>query len=362
MRIRPQYLIFPLLLVLLLFSGAQLWAQSGALTPEETILLEAINAFRRTKNVVPVVPNAELNQIARAYAADLKARYDNASQAVVDIYLNSDGKNIDQLLGETAYERYSDGFVVDFIPARLGRVGPETVISYLIEDSRNPDSRTVFSRAMAQGRQNVLPLGDPKYREVGIGFVDDPDSDRYYYMLLFAARPGVLPVVITDRNALDVIAERVSDRDVYIRPHNENTHITGDRVNGRDVIGRVQAIRISETESVQDCPLGITLDSGWQTYRVFLPYTLSEGSGLKTIYVQMCDSARRTLMVSAQVVFADPSTPSPEGNLATPLGLAQMTQTAAAGATLYAPLQPTVEAILTATANAPQPTGTPTAP
>lgn len=360
MRIRTLYILL-LFLFLLLFSGVLSQAQSGALTPDETSILEAINEFRRTKNYVLVVPNAELNQIAREFAADLKFRYDDSNQPVGDIYLNSAGENIDSLLAQTTYAPYGNDYVVDFIPARIGGIVPADLVSYLIEDSRK-EQREVYSRAMARdSRVTALPLGSPIYREVGIGHVYNPDNNRHYYMLLFAARPGVLPVVITNRKALNVIAEQVTDREVIIRPHNENTPNQG---NGWEVIGPVKLIHISEVPGEQACPDPdiIPYPPGWIDYDLALEYTLSEGSGLKTIYVQMCDSARRTLVVSAQVVYADPSTPSPEGNLATPLGLAQMTQTAAAGATLYAPLQPTVEAILTATANAPQPTGTPTAP
>ncbi|MCB9450404.1 MAG: CAP domain-containing protein [Anaerolineaceae bacterium] len=355
MRIRQLSMLGLLLAALLLVNGMTLQAQTGMLDTNQTMILDAINEFRRPNGLQPLVPNADLNRIAQEFAADLKQRYDN-SETVVDVYINSDGQNIDQLLAQTAYAQYSDGYVVDFIPARLGRVGPDAVISYLIDDSQKPQ-RTVFSRAMARDKRSFLPLGDPKYREVGIGFVDDPDSDRYYYMLLFAARPNELPVVITD---LKVVVEQVSSRNVYVRPHNENTHTNGDRIDNIDVIGRVQAIRVSETPGKETCPTGITLPAGWESYRPYLPYTLSDGSGLKTVYVQMCDAAGRTVVSSAQVTYTDPRTPAPDSNLATPLGLAQMTQTAAAQATLYAPLQPTIEAILTATASAPLPT--PTAP
>lgn len=356
MRIRPLSILLVLLAALLLVNGMILQAQTGLLDTNQTMILDAINEFRRPNGLQPLVANTDLNRIAEAFAADLKQRYDNAAEAVVDVYLTSDGKNIDQLLAETAYARYSDGYVVDFIPARLGRVDPSGVIAYLVEDSQKPQ-RTVFSRAMARDGRSFLPLGDPKYREVGIGVVDDPNSDRYYYMLLFAARPNVLPVVITD---LYKVVEQVSSQNVYVRLHNENTHTNGDKINDVDVIGRVRAIHVSEVPGLQDCPTGINLPDGWESYRPYLPYTLSAGSGLKTVYVQFCDDAGRQALSSAQVTYSDPRTPAPDSNLATPLGLAQLTQTAAAQATQYAPLQPTIEAILTATANAPLPT--PTAP
>ncbi|MBZ0276842.1 MAG: hypothetical protein K8I60_11895, partial [Anaerolineae bacterium] len=312
-------------------------------------------------NVVPVVPNAALNQIARDFAADLQHRFDDLGQTVVDVYLTGSGLNMDQLLAQAGYESYSDGYVVDFIPIRIQGVNPPDIVNYLIQDSRNPEQRTVSSRMMAQGKQNFLPLGSPLYREAGIGYLFNPTSNRHYFVLIFAARPGVLPVVITQRTALNVIAERVSERDVIIRPHNENTHTTGDRINDRDVIGRVQRIRISEQPEEQTCPAGLAAGDGWQNYRIALPYTLSAGDGLKTIYVQMCDSAGRTLTTATQVILGG-SAVTPSDDLSTPLVLAHMTQTAVAVSTQYAPLQPTVEAILTATASAPLPTPTPTTP
>ncbi|MBL8164015.1 MAG: hypothetical protein JNJ61_18650 [Anaerolineae bacterium] len=320
------------------------------LSPETRLILEDVNEYRRTTNVVHLVPNTALNQVAQIYVDDLSSR---PPGNLGNIY-TSNNQSVDELLNQNGYVAYSDGYVVDFIPLVIRNITPDQLFEFLIQDSQS-ENRTVLSRRMSLSLVNILPLSSPLYREIGLAYEFNAETQRYIYVLIFAAQPNVLPVVVTVPDTPSVIAENVIDPNVQIRIHNENTHTNGDRVGETIFVGSIEDIRISEQPEVLACPTAADTTSIWRPYRNVVTYELTAGFGLKTLYVQMCDKFGRTLISQTSVTFArasDQLTASVENVTPGPdvIGIANATQTAAASATAYAPVIQTVEAILTATA------------
>ncbi|HEX2907663.1 MAG TPA: hypothetical protein VHO69_12415 [Phototrophicaceae bacterium] len=337
-------------LILVIEGTIVLWAQDVPPFSNEQTILVNINEERRKQNLVPLVTNADLDQIAQQYVSDLASRQ-LSSLGNVYVLRQRGGSgevqeiNLDNLLEKTTFGKYSDGYQVDFFPAILNGITSDTFVQTLIIDSRQAN-RTIISRRMSLGQETTLPLFLPLYREIGIGYSFNSDTNRHYYVILVGSQPGVLPVIVTERQALNVIAQTVSTRDVILRIHNENARRFGDRVGNTQHIGAVTNLRVAELPEPLPCPTSATDNQDWQPYKNYLPIQLSAGTGLKTVFVQMCDSQGVTITSSTSVNYVEGQSPE----LVKALMIAQMTQTAVAETTLYATYQPTVEAILTATA------------
>lgn len=313
-------------------------------------VLNSINDLRRRENQVLLVPNEALNQVAATYLNDLQAR---SITSLGDTFLTRDKENLETLMARAGYASFSDGYVADLVTLIVRDFDPSQIVTYWKDNARTESS--LSSRQMIRMGTSTLPIFSRFYREVGIATQKNDANDRYYYVMVFGAQPGVLPVVITDRTARNVIATSVTSPDIILYINDENSHRNGDG----DFIGGIQNMRISEQPDTQECPTGISPD--WSGYRNAVLWTLSDGYGPKTVYVQLCDAANppRKLTVTAVVNYVQqtaetPGAPTPNGT-PTPdvLGIANATQTAAASATAYAPYLATVESILTATAAAP---------
>lgn len=350
----PSFVLFAvttlMLVSALLTRGLTLAQTAVELSQDEMAILNTINRSRIRDNLVHLVPNPVLNQIAEFYIADLTARRINN---LGDVYLTSSGANISDLLAEFGYGRYSNGYVVDFIPIVIRDYNPSQIIDYWLSDFAQPEGqRTLFSRRMVREGERLLPFFSPLYREIGIAASFNEANGRYYYTIIFAAQPNVLPIVITERASINQIAQTVLTRDVLLYIHDERVYRNGDL----DAIGAVRYMRVSEQPSEAPCPADEPTGD-WQRYTNEVRLTLSEGAGLKQIYVQMCDLRGRTVTSTTQVIYQTAAgTPVIGSGTPTPdvLMIANATQTAAASATAYAPYLMTVEAILTATAAAPE--------
>lgn len=356
MRLRLIWVV----MVLLLCLAAGVQAQDSALagmSADEIAMLNDINRSRLRENLVHLSPNARLNELARFYIGDLTARPINA---LGEIFITRDGRNLDTLLAEVGYPAYPGGRVADFIPMIIRDFGPRDIIDYWF---RNYISQDLRSRRMIRENEALLPVFSPLYREIGIAASFNQTTQRYYYVIIFAAQPNVLPVIITEPTSLNVIARRADNRDVILYVHDERVV----RFGGEGFIGGIEWLRISTSNAVLPC--SNDSQSGWRPYENEIPWQLADVPGPQTLYVQMCDGAGRTVMMSTQVFYREDPTITPQPTdipesgggidaLPTPdvLDIAQATQTAAASATFYAPYAATVEAILTATAEALTPT------
>jgi hypothetical protein len=282
-------------------------------------------------------------QVAQEYASDLQQRIPNFTG---DPFRNSREMDISTLLREIGYPSYSNGYKVDFVPIIVRNVSPTEIVDYWIADANG--ERQILSLRISQGGEQFLPIFSPAYREIGIGYQQDVDSGRYFYVFVFASQPQVLPIIVAARPNLYEISTTVSTPNIFVFIPNENVRPFGEG----DIIGAVRYMHISEVPEQLPCPTQASED--WDIYANENEFQLSDGYGLKTIYVQLCDNSNRTVLSSAQVYYVDPNIAvevTPGGSFPTPdvLRIANITQTAAAVATAYEPYRPTIEAILTAT-------------
>ncbi len=330
--------------------SAQSTGDSSAVDAQNlTTVLNSINDLRRKENLVLLVPNDSLNQLADFYLRDLAARpIDNLGDTLV----TRDKENLETLLDRYQYQAFSDGYIADIVPLVVRGFGPGQIISYWNQNFRNDP--TLLSRQMVRQGTTTLPMFSRFYREIGIAYQENKDNGRNYYVFVFGAQPNVLPIMVADFNAKNQIATTVSSRDVLLYINDENSHRPG----GLDFIGGIQNMRVSEQQEDLDCPTSLTPD--WKPYENVIQLELSDGFGLKTIYVELCDAAGKKVSVKTNVTYA-PATAVPDATMtgnaaATPnvLLIANATQTAVINAQIYPTYAPTIEFILTATASAPQ--------
>ncbi len=346
---------FLVVLTMLIIVGISQAQPDVEMNDDQIVILNAINRSRIRDNLVHLVPNPVLNQIAATYVNDLAARPINS---LGDVFLTSNSANLNDLLTQFGYTPYSNGYVADFIPIVIRDFAPSQIVDTWINDFSRPEAeRTLLSRRMIREGERLLPFFSPLYREIGIAALFNESSGRYYYVIIFGAQPNVLPVVVAERTAINQIAQAVFTQDVLLYIHDERIYRNGDV----EAIGAVRTMRIAEQPGEQTCPTNVAasdLTGGWERYTNEVRWMLSDGAGVKTIYVQMCDNRGRTITMSTRVNYLDETaagTVMPFNGTATPdvIGIANATQTAAASATSYAPYLATVESILTATAAAP---------
>lgn len=340
MRVKFSLLSMMILAVLVLSSGV-LAQGSAALSTDETAILNNINAARLRENLVHLVPNDDLNAVAELFVDDLSAR---PLDSLGDVFITRDRRTMDDLLAAAGFEPYGNTYFVDFIPIIVRDFGPSAIIDFWINDFRQAEPQLRTRRNVRAG-ETLPPIFSPLYREIGIAWEFNQRTQRHYYVIIFVAEPNVLPVVVTERGDVGVIAQTVDQPEVVLFVHDERVNRFGED----DIMGAISQMRVSEQSGELPC----NADSPeWQPYDLQVLWTLSAGSGEKTIYVQMCDDAGRSVTSSARVNFVDSS------SLPDLMGVVRATQTAAAEATSIAPFLPTVEVILTATAEA-QATPTP---
>ncbi|HLV36245.1 MAG TPA: hypothetical protein VKY59_14055 [Spirillospora sp.] len=329
-----RWLIGFFFLSLLTTAAAQ---DSAGLSADEAALtiLNRINASRLRENLVHLVPNDTLNEVAALWVEDLTAR---PIDVLGDVFRTRTGQGIEDLLQREGYQAYANGFVVDFIPIVVRDFDPTQVIDFWINDFRQPEPQ-LRTRRNIRFNDPQLPIFSALYREIGIAWRFSQTTQRHYYALIFAAQPNVLPIIATRRSAIAEITHNFEQPEVVLYIHDERVN----RFGQGQTIGAVEKIRISEQPGELDCA---TDSPDWQPYTNEVLWTLSPGSGTKTLYVQMCDSAGRHILSSTHLVLTD-LTAQPDL-----IGVIRATQTAAAEATHIAPYLPTINAALTATAEA----------
>lgn len=315
-------------------------------------LLEAINNQRKISNVTYVFPNADLNVVASIYLND----YQNRDLTNLgDLFLLADGQtNLETLLGDTAYRAYSQGYWVDLVPI-ITDIPPEQVLNFIFEDtSASTADRQIKSRRMVRSGETRLPLFIRSYREVGIAYTFDSEVGRHYYVLVFGSQPGVLPIGLTDPTEPARLRSSTTSLNLELRLTNENTYGTGDVVDDVRYPGTARLIRISTESTPQECPTNeFNLPPGWSAYSNRIDYTLQEQPGFQIVYVQFCDPQLQSIMSAVQIDFAPGNVTSQPTFDPIVMQAVSATQSAAATATAIAPFQPTIEAILTATATSP---------
>jgi hypothetical protein len=319
--------------------------QPVALDNNQTVILDTINAKRASDGLVHLVPNQALNQVASVFLSDLITRALNNRG---DVFITNDNRSINDVLTEVSFTPYDNlsvydtNHLIDFFPVIVRDFDPTQLLEYLIRDARQPQ-REVLSRRMVRNGDRYLPIFDPRYREIGIAYGFNQNTNRHYYVIVTGSQPGVLPIIVTDGAAFGTIARTVSSPDITLFIHDErNASLTPNLP-----FSRVRFFRISEIPDTLPCP--VEPDERWQRYINNINYSLSPSPGLKTVYVQLCDEQSRSTVSSTQVTLLDTSGASNDVPVPV-LEIVNATQTAAFRATQNAPIIPTVEAILTATA------------
>lgn len=299
MRLKSAVLIAVMLCLCLPVAGTpSLRAQQPTpppLGPEEIAIVNAINRLRLEENYVPYALNPILNEAARAHALDLASRPPDDLGNSYQSYQNGEG--LADRLADLGYPAYSDGYTAALIAFVTPDFPPESVVDFWVGE---------------QERERGLIFSDT-YREIGLAYVYHRDAGRHYYVILFGAQPGVLPVLVAPASNpyVDVSAQAVWERDVSLYLHNEKSHPNGDGQNP----GLISEFRVSEDPTFAAC--AAAADQCWQYYTNVTSWTLSPGLGLRTIYVQMRDDIGRTITATAQVnlIDAPPPTNSPTSTL-----------------------------------------------
>ncbi len=288
MRLKSAVLIAVMLCLCLPVAGTpSLRAQQPTpLGPEETVIVNSINRLRVEGNYVPYALNPILSEAARAHARDLASRQPDSLGNIYQSYQNGEG--LADWLADLGYPAYSDGYTAALIAFVTPDVPPESVVDFWVGE---------------QGQEADL-LFSAVYREIGLAYVYHRDAGRHYYVILFGAQPGVLPVLVAPASNpyVDVSTQAVWERDVFLYLHNENSHPNGDI----DRPGLIRQFRVSEDPNFAAC----AADQCWEYYTNMMSWTLSPGLGLKTIYVQMRDDIGRTITTTVQVNFTDAPPPT----------------------------------------------------
>jgi|GEM_PF-4673855 len=278
------------------------------LTVDTVQILNDMNYFRVREGHVPLVPNTILNAIAERHANDLTARDTN----VGEVFVRSDGTVIDDWITELGYPEYANA-----VEVQSSYLPDATVIITREERNITPDNFVdVWLQDDFASYHNQMnrPFLDRMYREVGISYKQISGTGTRYYVIVFASQPNALPVIInptltgtnitTDQLLREVRSldwSTVNSRDITLLLSNEYTFPNG---NG-GAVGEIVYTKISEANEDVTCPTTPNPPEGWEFYQPQINFTLSQGLGLKTIYIYMCDEIGNQIINVKEVTVTD---------------------------------------------------------
>ncbi len=243
------------------------------------LLVNLINSLRLDQGLDPYRRFRLLDAAAQRHADDLStAGFADPN----DPGRGSDGTSAEDRIREAGYLPWTsqDQMVVGE-NVWVGQGVPGDVLASFREDPSH--------------RENLL---SEAYREIGVGFATDPRGQGYY-VLVFGARPNVLPIFINDG------AVATESREVAIRLTNERVRPGG---SGTAFIGEAIEIRISDEPTFD----GLS----WRPWAPLVPWTLADRAGDQTVYVQFRDAGGRTA-AAADTIFLDTGTPQVPATLET---------------------------------------------
>ena len=273
-----------------------------------TDLAARINRERISRGLPPYALNAQLTRAAQTQASDIARTGDYS-------HIGSDGSTVFDRVARTAFGAYSWG-------RRLG----ENWAWY-------PNAATAMNAWMDSSphRSNIL---HSLYREIGVGIA--PSRGNTIFVVDFGAEPNVLPAFVDGADG------ETQTQAVTLTLTSEDVMPNGD---GPNTIGHATQLQISNAADFAD--------AYWQTFAPQVPWTLSTGGGVKTVYVKYRDAAGRVATASDSIVYIAPTTATPRP-MSTMTSTPRPTMTRTATATATATTTPTDTAT-------PEPTQTETA-
>ena len=243
-------------------------------------LFALINQLRLREGLPPLGNSSLLSTAAQRHADDLVT----IGRVTHD---GSDGSTYQQRIREARYNAWDDGLVVgETLWTGLG--GAADAVTWFYS---NPAEWAV--------------LTDTRYREAGVGYVDD--SGVRTFVVTLGARPGVLPIFVNDGT------DTTESPAVALRLTNEDAVPLGDGIQ----IGRAIEVRLSNSPNFDGVP--------WQPWEELLPWLLEgEEPGEYAVYVEFRDGASRTAVAEdiIQLVGAGESPPTPTPFVVTTEGTA----------------------------------------
>lgn len=233
-------------------------ASAHAQTGERFEMWRRFNEVRRANGAPMVAWNEALARAAQRHAEDM------ASNGFVDI-VGSDGSTPRQRVEAAGYGRWQGRQLwTEYVYAGPG--GFDEALTFLLSDDARRDG-----------------LLNASFREIGIGFAKG--GAQTFWTVTLGAQPGVLPIFINDGALL------TNNRQVAVQLTQEQAMPMGEGT----TIGQVIEVRLSERPDFA----GAT----WQPWEPLLPFILSPGTGVKTIYVEMRDGAGRLATASASITY-----------------------------------------------------------
>ena len=258
-----------LLAWLLMFGGAVLAlprvggvAAEGAsvvqLTPEQSTILDNVNAYRTSQSIYfpggldALLPNATLNQVAQVFLDSLLERttIDNCNATVRgDPFLATRNATLSDVLNREQYGGSDFRNTTDLVAMVWTGYGPDEVVNQWVFDQLDRrGQRRAQSLRISQGRTQLLPVFDERYNEIGIAFDSRSlgcDLEGYFYAIVFGFNPSP---------ATDVIGVSV------------------------DLSGPIQATQTAAVRATQIAPFIPTIDFALTSTATSLAATATPGS------------------------------------------------------------------------------------
>ncbi len=237
----------------------------------DAVFAHLLNSVRIDEGLDPYHRSRLLDDAAQRHASDLAA---NGFADPDDPHLGSDDSGVQDRARDAGYAAWAENehlFVGEIVWA--GRGSPSDVLAAFLEDLSHRES--LYSEA---------------YRELGVGFATGAD-ERSYVVVVFGARPNVLPVFINDG------APSTENREVAIRLTNERVRPEG---RGTGSMGEAIEVRISNEPTFEGF--------AWQPWAPLVSWILADVAGTQTVYVQFRDAAGRTA-AAADTIYYDTGTP-----------------------------------------------------
>ena len=232
-------------------------ARRGAGQTDKLDALAKINQVRAQNGLPPLFYSPALDQAAQRHCDDM------AGKGFVDS-IGSDGTSGRQRIEAAGYPGWGGGARPWAESVYAGQLNFDDALTFLVGD---------------EGQRR--PLLSARFREVGIGIASD--GVRTYWTITYASQPNVLPVSLNDG------ATVTTDPQVSVLLTQEEAVPAG----GGQFVGTVADVRLSDKPDFAKAE--------WQRWERLLPFTFDKKAGLKTLYVELRDAARRITRSTAQI-------------------------------------------------------------